>query len=137
MMASDLKKKKEVTEKKEKKGKKGVKKEKKRNNSCECRLRPHMPVLNLLLSPESTPVLKNQVLKHCSNDCIHKICEIVYNLLKGNISLSPSQKRQLAPKKHFLRKLVQPQSHKKRRALFFKQKRGSLLSLHLSKILPN
>lgn len=95
-----------------------------------------MPVLNLLLSPESTPVLKNQVLKHCSNDCIHKICEIVYNLLKGNISLSPSQKRQLAPKKHILRKLVQPQSHKKSRALLLKQKGGSLLSLLLSKILP-
>lgn len=133
MMASDIKKRKEATEKKEKKG---VKKEKKKNNSCECRLRPHMPVLNLLLSPESTPVLKNQVLKHCSNDCIHKICEIVYNLLKGNISLSPSQKRQLAPKKHILRKLVQPQSHKKRRALLLKQKGGSLLSLLLSKILP-
>lgn len=130
MMASDIKKRKEATEKK------GVKKEKKKNNSCECRLRPHMPVLNLLLSPESTPVLKNQVLKHCSNDCIHKICEIVYNLLKGNISLSPSQKRQLAPKKHILRKLVQPQSHKKRRALLLKQKGGSLLSLLLSKILP-
>lgn len=132
-MASDIKKKKEATEKKEKKGKK---KERKKNNSCECRLRPHMPVLNLLLSPESTPVLKNQVLKHCSNDCIHKICEIVYNLLKGNISLSPSQKRQLAPKKHILRKLVQPQSHKKNRALLLKQKGGSLLSLLLSKILP-
>lgn len=101
MMASDIKKRKEATEKKEKKG---MKKEKIKNNSCECRLRPHMPVLNLLLSPESTPVLKNQVLKHCSNDCIHKICEIVYNLLKGNISLSPSQKRQLDPKKHILRK---------------------------------
>lgn len=133
MMASDIKKRKEATEKKEKKG---MKKEKKKNNSCECRLRPHMPVLNLLLSPESTPVLKNQVLKHCSNDCIHKICEIVYNLLKGNISLSPSQKRQLAPKKHILRKLVQPQSHKKRRALLLKQKGGSLLSLLLSIILP-
>lgn len=133
MMASDIKKRKEATEKKEKKG---MKKEKKKNNSCECRLRPHMPVLILLLSPESTPVLKNQVLKHCSNDCIHKICEIVYNLLKGNISLSPSQKRQLAPKKHILRKLVQPQSHKKRRALLLKQKGGSLLSLLLSIILP-
>ena len=132
MMASDIKKRKEATEKKEKKG---VKKEKKKNNSCECRLRPHMPVLNLLLSPESTPVLKNQVLKHCSNDCIHKICEIVYNLLKGNIPLSPSQKQELSTKKHILRKLVKPQSNKKRRHLLLKQKGGSLLTLVLRKIL--
>lgn len=131
-MASDIKNRKEM------KGKKGVKKEKKerkKNNSCECRLKPHMPVLKLLLSPETTPVLKNQVLKHCSNNCIHTICEIVYNLLKGNIPLSPSQKQQLAPKKHILRKLVKPQSTKKRRAALVKQKGGSLLKIVLNQLL--
>lgn len=126
-MASDNKKKKKGT-------KKAVKKAGK-NNSCECRLKPHMPVFQVLLSPESSGALKNQVLKHCSNDCIHKICEIVYNLLKGNIPLSPSQKQELSTKKHILRKLVKPQSHKKRRNLLLKQKGGSLLTLVLRKIL--
>lgn len=31
--------------------------------------------------------LKNEVLKYCFNDCILKICEIVYNFLKGNVLL--------------------------------------------------
>lgn len=135
MMASDLKKK-EVKEKKKKEVKEKKKKRgKNKNNSCECRLKPHMPALKLLVSPETTPVLKTQVLKHCSNDCIHKICEIVYNLLKGNIQLSPSQKKKLAPKKHILRKLVQPQSNKKRRGVLVKQKGGSLLRIVLNQLL--
>lgn len=110
-------------------------KKKKKNTSCECRLRPHMPVFQVLVSPETSGALKKQVLKHCSSDCIHKICEVVYNVLKGNISLSPSQKQELSTKKHILRKLVKPQSHKKRRNLLLKQKGGSLLTLVLRKIL--
>lgn len=115
-MASDNKKKKKVTKKAVKKGSK--------RNSCECRLKPHMPVFQVLMSPESSSALKKQVLKHCSNDCIHKICEIVYNVLKGNIPLSPSQKEKFSHKKHILRQLVKPQSNKKRRALLVKQKGG-------------
>lgn len=110
-------------------------KKKKKNTSCECRLRPHMPVFQVLVSPETSGALKKQVLKHYSSDCIHKICEVVYNVLKGNISLSPSQKQELSTKKHILRKLVKPQSHKKRRNLLLKQKGGSLLTLVLRKIL--
>ena len=69
--------------------------------------------------------LKNEVLKHCSNDCILKICEIAYNLLKGNVPLKSSQKKKLAPQKHILRRLVQPQSvQKRRRTLLLNQKGG-------------
>lgn len=50
-----------------KKTKKAVKKAGK-NNSCECRLKLHMPVFQVLMSPESSGELKYQVLKHCSND---------------------------------------------------------------------
>ena len=117
-----------------KKTKKAVKKAVK-NNSCECRLRPHMPMFQVLVSPETSGKLRNEALKNCSGDCIHKICEVVYNLLKGKIPLSPSQKQELSTKKHILRKLVKPQSNKKRRQLLVKQKGGSLLNLVLRKLL--
>ena len=53
-----------------------------------------------------------------------KICEIVYNLLKGVLPLNSAQKRKLAPKKHILRRLVRPQSIQRRRALLVQQKGG-------------
>ena len=89
---------------------------------CECRLRPHLPVLQTLAAPHYSSKLKTEVLKHCSNDCILKICEIVYNLLKGVIPLTAAQKRQLGRKKHILRRLVQPQPVKKRRGILIHQK---------------
>ena len=61
-----------------------------------------------------------------------KICEIVYNLLKGVLPLNSAQKRKLAPKKHILRRLVRPQSVQKRRALLVQQKGGGLLPLLIS-----
>ena len=92
----------------------------------ESRLRPHLPILQTLATPHYSPKLKREVLRYCSNDCILKICEIVYNILKGAIRLTPTQKRQLAPRKHTLRQLVQRQPVKNRRALLVKQKGGAL-----------
>lgn len=94
--------------------------QKKKNKACSCesRLKPHLPILQLLSMPKYSSKLKNEVLKHCSNDCILKICEIAYNLLKGNVPLKSSQK-------HILRRLVQPQSvQKRRRTLLLNQKGG-------------
>ena len=100
-------------------------KKKKKNVSPEGRLRPHQPILQLLKSPCCSPRLKKEVLKHCSNDCIFKICEVVYNVLKGNVSLSPAQKKRLTSKKHILRRLVQSQPiHQRRRALLTHQTGG-------------
>ena len=66
-------------------------KKKKKNASRQGRLRPHLPILQLLKSSCCSPRLKKEVLKHCSNDCIFKICEVVLNVLKGNVGLSPAQ----------------------------------------------
>lgn len=102
-------------------------KKKKKNKACSCesRLKPHFPILQLLSMPKYSSKLKNEVLKHCSDDCILKICEIAYNLLKGNVPLKSSQKKKLAPQKHILRRLVQPQSvQKRRRTLLLNQKGG-------------
>lgn len=102
-------------------------KKKKKNKACSCesRLKPHLPILQLLSMPKYSSKLKNEVLKHYSNDCILKICEIAFNLLKGNVPLKSSQKKKLAPQKHILGRLVQPQSvQKRRRTLLLNQKGG-------------
>ena len=100
-------------------------KKKKKNVSPEERLRAHMPILMLLKSSCCSPRLKKEVLKHCSNDCIFKICEVVLNVLKGNVPLSSPQKKRLASKKHILRRLVQSQPvHQRRRTLLTPQTGG-------------
>ena len=60
---------------------------------CASRLKPQLLILKVLSAPRYLSTLKKQVIKHCSDDCIHKICEIVYSLLKGNVPLSPAQKK--------------------------------------------
>lgn len=69
---------------------------------CKSRLKPHLPISQLLSTLHYSPKLKKEVLKHCSNDCIYKICEIVYNLLKGNVLLNSSQKKKTCPQKTHL-----------------------------------
>jgi hypothetical protein len=94
------------------------------SKECESCLRPHLPILQTLAHPHYSSKLKTGVLKHCSNDCIFKICEIVYNILKGVVPLTSSQKRNLACRKHILRRIVQRQPVKQRRALLVSQKGG-------------
>ena len=100
-------------------------KTKKKKDSSEGRLRAHLPILHLLKSSCCSPRLKKEVLKHCSNDCILKICEVVLNVLKGNVSLSPAHQKRLSSKKHILGRLVQSQPiHQRRRALLTHQSGG-------------
>ena len=69
------------------------------------------------------------MLKYCSNSCILRICEVVYNVLKGNVPLSEAQKKRLALKKHILRNLVRPQPvHSRRKKLLGNQTGGSFWS---------
>ena len=105
------------------------------SKKCESRLRPHLPILQTLAHPGYSCKLKTEVLKHCSNDCILKICEIVYNILKGVVPLTSRQKRHLAGRKHILRRIVQPQPVKQRRALLVSQKGGfaSCICGHVAK----
>ena len=73
--------------------------------------------------------------KHCSYDGILKICEIVYNIIKGNAPLSPAKKKKLAPKKRILRHLIRSQpTHQRRKALLLNHKGGifQLLPLFFS-----
>jgi hypothetical protein len=94
------------------------------SKKCEPRLRPHLLILQTLANTSYSSKLKTEALKHCSNDCILKICKIVYNILKGVVPLTSSQKRQIHSRKHILRRIVQSQTIKERRALLVSQKGG-------------
>lgn len=95
--------------------------QKKKSKVCCCKFQPHLPILQLLSTPHYSPKLKKEVLKHCSNDCIYKICEIVYNLLKGNVLLNSSQ-----VKKELEEQVIKSVSNKM-------QKKAGLLLDHLKK----
>jgi len=61
------------------------------------------------LAKEKSPY-RTSILKKASPELIRSICEVVYNILEGNINLSNSQKEILTKEKNLLRKLVQRSS---------------------------
>lgn len=48
---------------------------------------------------------KTALLRKCPNSLIKSVCECALNLLKGNVPITPSQKKRLAPHKRTLRRL--------------------------------
>lgn len=72
---------------------------------------------------------KKVLLRTCPNSLIKKICECIYNLLKGNIPLKARQKSKLSKYKKTLRQLSNKKLalFKKRRLLV--QKGSGFLSL--------
>lgn len=49
---------------------------------------------------------KEQLLKAAKPEAVNAICDCVHNVLRGNISLSPNEKKKLQSKKTILRKLA-------------------------------
>ena len=57
-------------------------------------VRRALPTLKLLAG--ATPKLKKAIIQHASPDVVKAIAEIVLNMLKGVIKLSPQQKQRLS-----------------------------------------
>ena len=57
-------------------------------------VRRALPLLQTLVA--SKPILKKAIIEHASPDLINAISEIVWNMLKGVIKLTPKQKRRLS-----------------------------------------
>ena len=49
---------------------------------------------------------QKSVLHHADRDVVDTICEVCLNVLKGNVPMSPEQKRRLSKHKHTLRRLA-------------------------------
>ena len=71
-------------------------------------LRPHADLIRILGNKKYSKKLKQRLLQEAPAATICKLCECVYNVLKGVVPLSDCQKRKLRPSKQVLRKLVQP-----------------------------
>ena len=86
-----------------------------------------LPLLQTLMS--SKPILRKAIIEHATPDLIHAVTEIVYNMLKGVIELTPDQKRRLSRHKEEFRALVNKKlSVKKRRKILNQKGTGAALA---------
>ena len=86
-----------------------------------------LPLLQTLMS--SKPILRKAIIEHATPDPIHAVTEIVYNMLKGVIELTPDQKRRLSRHKEEFRALVNKKlSLKKKRKILNQKGTGAALA---------
>ena len=71
-------------------------------------LRPHADLIRILADKRYSKKLKQRLLQEAPSGTICKLCECVFNVLKGVVPLNNCQKRKLTPTKQVLRKIVQP-----------------------------
>ena len=75
------------------------------------------------------PKQRKALLQHISPDLLKCLCECCLNVLKGNVSLSTSQKRQLSRHRRVLRSLADRKTPNKRKKQLLLQKGGFLPAL--------
>jgi hypothetical protein len=84
-----------------------------------------------------TPKERRALLKACDNGRIRSICECAYNVLRGNVPLTPKTKRQLRKHKAALRRLVKRgECWTKKRKYLVQRGGGILIPLLLNAVLP-
>ena len=86
------------------------------------RLRRQLPFLRSILK-EANRFKREELLQHANADQVNAVSELVLNLLKQNIPITPATMNQLRPHKNVLRNLARRQhSLKKRRQWLVAQK---------------
>ena len=95
------------------------------------RLRRQLPFLQSVLK-EANRFKREELLQHANADQVNAVSELVLNLLKQNIPITPATMNQLRPHKNVLRNLARRKhSLKKRRQWLVAQKgRGLWQGLH-------
>ncbi|CAF1104641.1 unnamed protein product [Brachionus calyciflorus] len=69
--------------------------------------------------------MRNSILNGANKDLIHSLCECIYNILRGNVELTESDKTQLIKCKNSLRKFLTKNSIKEKKKILI-QKGGFL-----------
>ena len=86
-----------------------------------------LPLLQTLVA--SKPILRKAIIDHASPDLIHAVTEIIWNTLKGVITLTDDQKRRLSRHKKEFRALVNKKlSIKKKRKILNQKGTGAALA---------
>lgn len=93
----------------------------------------HADVLKALYKLK--PAQRVALLKTADKALVHCIIECVYNILKGKVPLSPSQKSKLSRRKQILRGLIKRGINWRNKRNILVQKGGSLLPLILGPLL--
>lgn len=84
------------------------------------------------------PKQSKEVLKTADKGLIQSVCECALNLLKGNVRVNPSKRKQLAKFKLTLRRLVKKgESFKKKRKYLVQKGGGILVPILLSAVLQS
>jgi len=91
------------------------------------RVKKHLEVLKLLKNAK--PKLRQSIVASAENDLVQCICECCHNILKGNIKLSPKEKKQLSRHKKPLRDLTSKRLSVERKRKLLVQKGGFLPAL--------
>ncbi len=81
-----------------------------------------LPLLQVLA--KSKPQIRNAIIQHGPTDLIKAISEIVLNVLKGVIKITPRQKKRLVRYKNKLRALTSNKVSQKVKRKFLSQKGG-------------
>ena len=81
-----------------------------------------LPLLQVIA--KSKPKVRNAIIEHGPTDLIKAISEIVLNVLKGVIKITPRQKKRLARDKNKLRALTSNKVSQKIKRKFLSQKGG-------------
>ncbi len=81
-----------------------------------------LPFLQVLAN--SKPEIRNATVQHGPADLIKAISEIVLNILKGVIKITPRQRKRLARYKNKLRALTNNKVSEKKKRKFLSQKGG-------------
>lgn len=76
---------------------------------------------------------RNKILKTCSDDTISCLCECVYNLLQGNVPVTPRQLKTLSKHKRSLRTLASKKTTLKTRRRILQK--GGFLPLIIGPLL--
>lgn len=93
----------------------------------------HADVLKILLKANRKQ--RKALLEVADREWIEAICECALNLLKGNVSLSKSQKKKLSPYKNHLRILSQPNVSFRKKRKLISQKGGNWLQFLVGPVL--
>jgi len=97
------------------------------------RLQRHLHLLRVLEKADQK--LRAKLIRSSDEDLVRCICECALNTLKGNVPLTPAEKRKLSPHKGTIRKLaVRHPSVKQKRSLLL-QKGGAFLPLLLAPVI--
>ena len=81
------------------------------------------------------PKIRKVIINHGPVDVLTCVCECCYNLLKGTVPLTPSQKRRLSRYKKHLRALADKKVSRVKKRRVLNQKGGNLLAALLPPVL--